>query len=197
MLEGCRAYLVSRGEKQTRSLSNLARAVGFSYVAPVLGEDAVTLDGLEKAVVYFLVHYGLGDDVMTSILTKLRSAPQDAIRYAPIVLVIEDCPFETILKYVRIGFDDIVTLPEKRQILLDRLANQLNADHVYVETDDYRGPDRSRMELAGAPERRAEMPSMRLTIHRSVEQGVRVLRRELVGQPRKAATGRMRLAGAA
>ena len=198
MLAGCRAYVVARSDQQTRSLSNLARAVGFSYVASVLGDDAVSLDGLENTVVYFFMHYGLGDEVMTSVLGKLRSAPSDAIRYAPVLLVIDDCPFETMLKYVRFGFDDIITLPEKRTILADRLVGQLNTDHVYVETDDYLGPDRRRLELAGAPERRDQMPSMRLVIHRSIEQGVRVVRRE-VGSParRGAAPGRVRVAGAA
>jgi hypothetical protein len=191
MLAGCRAYLVAKNERQTRSLHNLARAVGFSYVASVLGDDAVSLDGLDRAVVFFLVHYELGDEVITSVLAKLRSAPSDAVRYAPAVLVIDDCPFETILKYVRFGFDDIITLPDKRTILADRLVGQLNCDHTYFETADYLGPDRRRMELSGTHERRGSGSCMRLTIHRTIEQGVRVMRREFIG-PRREPYERMR-----
>ena len=105
-----------------------------------------------------------------------------------------------LLKYVQFGFDDIITLSEKRQILVDRLMGQLSADHVYLQSEDYLGPDRRRMEVgasAGRSRREADTPHVRLTIHRSPEHGVQVRRREFAGRRRPAheTQGTRRIAG--
>ena len=189
MLSLCRAYVIAQTPAQNRSLVSLAERAGFGFVGTVLGERRVTIEAERGEIVYFLVHHKLSDGTMSSIIRLLRDNDDDAIRYAPILLIIGDCPFETILKYVRFGYDDIIALPEKRESIVARLQNQLNNEQFYVETDDYLGPDRRRMELGAASDRRrADSPHARLTIQRTVEHGVRVLRRLYAGQrPRMAA----------
>jgi hypothetical protein len=180
------------------SLLNLAERAGFGFVGSVLGDRRVAIVAERRDVVYFLVHYRLSDAAMASIVKILRSGPDDAVRYAPIVLVIDDCPYETILKYVQFGYDDIITLPEKREMIVDRLLKQINSEQLYVETDDYLGPDRRRMEvkLPGQESRRGDdTPHTRLTIERTLEHGVRVLRRQFAGQrPRPTAVSGTRAA---
>ena len=46
------------------------------------------------------------------------------------------------------GFDDVICLPEKRQILTQRFERQLLTSHLYFRTETYLGPDRRRMERA-------------------------------------------------
>ena len=79
------------------------------------------------------------------------------------------------------GFDDILCLPEHSQLLVDRLTRQLNHDIVYIETVDYFGPDRRRMEVPGAQHAaRLSTAHMhtRLIIHRSMADGPVILERQ-------------------
>ena len=129
MLASCRAYVVAQSVAQNRSLVRLAERSGFGFVGSVLGDRRVAIEAERGEIVYFLIHHRLSDDTMAAIIKLLRSNASDAIRYAPIVMIIDDCPFETILKYVQFGFDDIISLPEKREIIIDRLRKQLNSEH--------------------------------------------------------------------
>ena len=86
---------------------------------------------------------------------------------------------------LRLGFDDVITLPEKREVIVDRLVGQLNSEHLYIQTDSYLGPDRRRMEFPGAPtdsRRMPDSPHVRLHIRRSVERGVQIVRQEIRGR---------------
>ena len=183
MLASCRAYVVAQSVAQNRSLVRLAERSGFGFVGSVLGDRRVAIEAERGEIVYFLIHHRLSDDTMAAIIKLLRSNASDAIRYAPIVMIIDDCPFETILKYVQFGFDDIISLPEKREIIIDRLRKQLNSEQLYIETDTYLGPDRRRMEVK-PPERESRSDStmhVRLTIERTIEHGARVVRRQFGG----------------
>ncbi len=189
MLSQCRAYVVAQTLPQNRSLVTIANRAGFGSVATALDGQPLLSGASVNEIVFFLLHHQLADGAKRAVVERLRSSVEDAVRYAPIFLVIDDQPFETFLKYVRFGFDDIITLPEKRQILVDRLAGQLNADHIYIENDGYLGPDRRRMEVganAGLSRSDTDAAHVRLTIHRSPEHGVQVRRREFNGRARPA-----------
>ena len=176
--------MIARTAAQNRSLVRLAEAVGFGFVGTILGERRVAVEAARSDIVFFIVHFNLPDSLMHAVIRQIRSARQDAIRFAPIMLVIGDCPFEMVLKYVRFGYDDVLVLPEKRDNLAGRFRNQLNADHVYFETDTYLGPDRRRMEFGISHDERRKgiAPFVRLSVHRSVETGVRVLRQQVFGK---------------
>ena len=184
MLDSCRAYAIARTAAQNRSLVHLAEAVGFGFVGTILGERRVAIEAARSDIVFFLMHFGVPDSHMHAIIKQIRSARVDAIRFAPIMLVIGDCPFETVLKYVRFGYDDVIVLPEKRDNLMGRFLNQLNADHTYFQTDTYLGPDRRRMEygISHDERRTGTTPYMRLNVHRSIEAGIRVQRHQVFGK---------------
>jgi hypothetical protein len=185
MLQGCHAYIVAQTAAQNRSLVKLASRAGFSTVGTVLGTDSAPLDHDGEHLSFFLLHHQLGETVMRAIITAIRHSPNDAVRFAPVVLIINDCPFETILKFIEFGYDDVITLPERREVLVSRLSNQLNSDHLYFETDGYLGPDRRRMELlssAVSDERRTgHHPHTKYTIRRTAEKPIQILRTELIG----------------
>jgi CheY-like chemotaxis protein len=185
MLSFCRAFIVAQTPAQNRSLINLADRAGFGLIGTVLGERRVAIEAARREIAFFLVHHQIPDAAKLAVLERIRQSSDDAIRYAPVCLIINDCPFETVLKYVEFGFDDIVTLPERRDALVGRLLGQLDTPHIYIETTDYLGPDRRRMEVATHhrdERRRGDEGFLRLTVHRSVEGGVRIVRRELVGR---------------
>jgi PleD family two-component response regulator len=200
MLSQCRAYVVAQTSVQNRSLVTLASRAGFGSVASALDGQPLLSGTSSSELVFFFLHYRLTDEAKRAVIERLRASVEDTVRFAPILLIIDDQPFETFLRYVQFGFDDIITLPEKQQILVDRLMGQLNADHLYVQSEDYLGPDRRRMEVgtaAGPSRREADTPHVRLTIHRSPDHGVQVRRREFAGRARPAhdAAAPRRIAG--
>lgn len=183
MLRGCHAYVIAHTQAQNRSLVKLADRAGFSTIGTVLGADASPLDHDGGHLSFFLVHHQLSEPAMRSILTAIRGSANDNVRFAPVILIINDCPFETILKYIQFGYDDVVTLPERCEVLVSRLSSQLNSDHLYFETGSYLGPDRRRMELPAVADDRRTGSHLhtRYIIRRSVQNGVQIVRRELMG----------------
>jgi PleD family two-component response regulator len=183
MLSRCRAYVAALTEPQNRSLVHLAERAGFGVIGTLLGNRKVTIETGD--VVFFLVHHKLSDDTKRAILRRIRESGKDTVRYAPVVMVSPEVPPEVVVRNVRLGLDDIITLPKKREALVARLCTQLDTEHTYFETLDYVGPDRRRFESneQQRDERRTgDVPYTRVTIQRSVDRGVRVVRREMVGR---------------
>jgi ActR/RegA family two-component response regulator len=190
MLAACRAYVIAQDEPQNRSLIRLAERASFGMVGTVLGERRVMIEAGHGDLVYFFVHHRLPDAAMLAVIHRIRSSSEDAIRYAPVVLVIDDCPLARALKYARFGYDDILVLPQKCEAIIAHLERQIDTEHVYIEAPNYLGPDRRRLDHGFVRDERrtGEQPHVRLVIYRSVEDGVRVVRRQLRG--RTAATPR-------
>ena len=100
---------------------------------------------------------------------------------------LEDMRFADILEELGIGEkDDIIRLPEDSHVLSARLATQIGQEHVYIETHSYLGPDRRRMEPPGQshPGRTGKHDYTNLTLLRSPELGVQILRRQTVTRAR-------------
>lgn len=183
MLSLCRAYLVAQSEAQERTLARLAGTVGFGEVGSARAGDPI-VDRSERRVDFFFLHHRLPDAAMQGVISSIRASLAVSIRFAPILLITDDQPLEVILKYIEFGFDDIVALPAKRAELVSRFLAQLNSNQTYVETPSYLGPDRRRFEHPDHedPRRRGVSAFERLTIRRNPATGVKVLRREIVGQ---------------
>lgn len=183
MLEHCGAYLVAGTERQTASLYSLAQRVGFTHIIDAQAGAPLRSNGADVHVWYFLVHYLLSDDSKRAILSAVRANTDQEVRFAPVVLIINDCPFETVLTYVKYGFDDIISLPEKPDVMTQRLASQINGTHLYIQTADYLGPDRRRMEVStDTPDRRrggGQRSHIRYTIQRDPGRGVEIVQKVL------------------
>lgn len=175
--------MIAQTPAQNRSLLRLATRAGFGFVGSVLGDKRVTIEAERGDIVFFLFHHKLSDDTMRAVIKLLRDNPDDAIRLAPLLLFVSDGPMETILKYVKFGFDDVISLPEKLENLVTRAQNQLNNPQIYFETETYLGPDRRRMEIDMGNESRrgGDFQHTKLTIQRTLQFGVRVIRREFLG----------------
>lgn len=182
MLSECNAFIVAPSRTEAEQLERMAERVGFGYVATSFSPEA-----LHFGLTFFVLHFRLPDDAMRAIIAQVRHSPDDDTRYAPIVLFTDDCPVERLLGYIQLGFDDVIALPEKREVLEARLDAQLRSEQVYYETDTYLGPDRRRMELSSHQDdrRTGVTPFTTLVIRRDPTQGVSVQRRHTIGQPQR------------
>jgi hypothetical protein len=182
MLSLCRAYLIAHSEVQDRTLRRLAERLGFVEIGSALDGDPIS-GRAELRLDFFLVHHKLSDEAMQAVVDSIRSSVSSAIRFAPILLIADDQPFETILNYIGFGFDDVIVLPDKRSELVNRFLTQLSSDQTYILTDTYLGPDRRRFEVSDHIDSRrlSSGQHTRLTIRRNPSTGIKVLRRELFG----------------
>jgi hypothetical protein len=154
MLDRCGAFLVARTEGQTGTLEKIARHLGFGTLIPINSRRDFAASETPHPVDFFLIHHHLNDSLVSAVLRAVRASQHERIRFAPIVMFIEDCPFETYLRYVHMGFDDVLALPDKRDILVQRMEGQLLSPHTYFRTGAYFGPDRRRMDLSGTIDER-------------------------------------------
>ena len=184
MLERCNAFVVAPDQNHASALVRLARRVGFTLVVVTqpTGEEGATAVAPRWPLNFFLVDYMLHDDLKKAVLAAVRRSQDMEVRFAPVVLIIDDCPFERILWYVEFGFDDIISLPEKADLMGQRLSRQLGHPYLYVQTADYLGPDRRRLEIdsEARDHRRTGLRShIRYTIRRDPERGVEILHKVL------------------
>lgn len=159
-------------------LDRIGRRAGFVDLQPLGGGSGSHGD---RKLNYFLIHHELGADTLIAVLHSVRSSIIDDVRYAPVVLFAVDGPFEQYLRYIEMGFDDVITLPEKAAIVEQRLIAQLDTEHMYFETATYFGPDRRRMEVEPPSEhKRAAMPHshVRHYFRRDPVRGIIVTRSE-------------------
>ena len=186
ILAHCAAIVVAHDAHDTAALTTLGQKVGFGAVS---GSAQFTgNDWHAHRVLFFLVHYGIGLDAKRQLLDKVRHANSINICFAPVVLFLQDGPVDEMLEYIDMGFDDVICLPENSHILSTRLSTQIGREHLYIETRSYLGPDRRRMELAGQshPERTGGFEHTKLTVLRTPELGVQILRRQLFIKGRQA-----------
>ena len=179
VLSDCAAVACCSIGAPLKSLEHFARATGFGRFMHYL--DVAELRARPAPIIYFLLHFATADAEKAETLARLRQYPSPKVRLAPVVLITQDCDAGTFLNYVQMGFDDILCLPERSQLLVDRLTRQLNHEIVYIETSDYFGPDRRRMEVPGAQHaarRSTAHMHTRLTIYRSLADGPVILERQ-------------------
>jgi PleD family two-component response regulator len=171
----CDAILVAEDKTAATLLERIAAGAGFRAIESVFNPGA--RPATPAKVKFFLVHYQMGDLAKAALLKSVRSSRDDDLRFSPVVLIIDDCSFEDVLKYIDMGFDDVISLPEKAEVLHGRLSSQINASVVYIQTTSYLGPDRRRMELElrSDHQRQGEFKHSRLTIRRDTALGTKVV----------------------
>lgn len=147
MLERCTAQLITRNAAETRQLDRLAQIAGFSRIVEIASRRQFDAADKPNHINFFLAHEGVGKGPLGAILRAVRAREETDVRFAPVILFAGDMDLENYLGFIRMGFDDVITLPDKLAMIKSRLCNQLSRPQVYFETKDYFGPDRRRMEL--------------------------------------------------
>lgn len=185
MLDQCHAYVIGSDEEHDQTLLKTAGTLGFTSVSGLFRKGIPRPDVRRLTpCLFFLVHHRVEDEVLRSVITTVRSSEHKQVRFAPLMLLLDDGPYELILRYVRLGFDDVIVLPERRALVASRFRNQLGKEVTYFSTPGYLGPDRRRMERpTDTPDERrtGQQPHVRYTVIRSADWGVRILRKEEIG----------------
>ena len=171
----CDAILVAEDKSAAALMHRIATDAGFRAIESVFSAGARPAQPAK--VKFFLVYHQISDEAKASLLKSVRSSRDNDLRFSPVVLIINDCAFEDVLKYIDMGFDDVISLPEKAEVLHGRLSSQVNSDVIYIQTTSYLGPDRQRMELGSRADyqRQGEFRHSRLTIRRDTAQGTKVV----------------------
>jgi len=179
-LAACEAIAVARSEPDCEALMVLARRVGFGAVHGFTDPREASAVQAHR-LLFFLVHFALTPEAKAQFLRQVRSAATINLCFAPVVVFLPDGPGDRVIEHIRMGFDDVICLPENSRVLAARLAAQIGQEQLYIETRTYLGPDRRRMELADHthPARTGDTEHTRLTILRTPEHGVQVLRRQV------------------
>lgn len=146
MLEHCAAHLIGRTGGQIATLQKVAARAGFGQTTAALQHRQASAKTGPAVLNFFLMHFDFGPELTKMVISRVRSSEDREVRFAPIVMFTKDIPFDAYLKFIKMGFDDVIILPEKRDIIISRLSNQAGSDIEYFETADYFGPDRRRME---------------------------------------------------
>lgn len=176
MLAYCAAIVVARDEADSRALISLGEKLGFGTVRDF---SHFANDWHAHPLMFFLVHYGIGREAKRQLLDRLRRANSVNICFAPVVLFLQNAQADEARTFMEMGFDDVICLPEDSLVLSTRLATQFGREHTYIETRSYIGPDR-----AEASGHIAGRNHATLTLLRTPEDGVQILRRQIVSRTR-------------
>ena len=181
MLSACKAVVIGKTATQIRFLRSFADRCGFGLVEePATGD----IPSAKTRISYVLVHHKVGDGLLRAVTRAIRGGSRE-VCFSPIVVIADDCTVDRIVHFVDLGVDDVITLPEKRDVLVQRLCGQLWAEHHKIETEDYFGPDRRRLETkTHIDDRRLGVASYaRFVIQRIPEHGTKVVRHQIFSAP--------------
>lgn len=183
ILAHCVAIVRAGNDTDGSALMRLAEKLRFGAV---LGPTTkVVPHDYDHRLVFFLVHFDLDVAARRLALQAVRQSGSVSLSFAPVVLFLREAKPEEVLANVELGFDDVINVPEDGRVMATRLATQIGQEHLYIETRNYLGPDRHRLDRHQpvTPNRKPEEPHARLTILRTVEAGVAIVRRQEAHKP--------------
>lgn len=182
VLAHCVAIVLAKDERDCAALMRLAEKLRFGAVvahSPTLGHDR-----FDHRLVFFLVHFDYAPEAKQKLLYDLRHASSVSLCFAPVVLFLRAGSPEEIQAHIEMGFDEVISVPEDGHAMAVRLASQIGHEQLYIETRNYLGPDRHRRDKPGhnpVPRKQGEKHA-RLTILRTPEAGVHIVRRQTVDE---------------
>ncbi len=182
VLAHCAAIVLADDERNRAALMSLAEKLRFGAIlahSPALGQER-----FNHRLVFFLVHFDFSMERRKALLRELRHAGSVSLCFAPVVLFLRDGTQEDIQGNVELGFDDVINVPQDGRAIATRLAAQIGQEHLYIETRHYLGPDRHRLDRPGQTPRKALEEHAQLTILRTPEAGVHIVRRQVVAKGR-------------
>lgn len=157
ILNQCAAIVFAAGPHGSETLIETARQIGFGHV-----EDYTRLSRVpQDLLAFYFVHGALPDGAKLRLVRSIRSSTEDRRKYAPIVCVLTGGPRHLIVPHVEMGFDEVLFLTDPQASLVQKLRAQLQQDVLFVETHNYMGPDRRRIEVVdrGDPRRKVSGPA--------------------------------------
>lgn len=179
VLAHCVAIVLAKDERDGAALMRLAEKLRFGAVvahSPALGHDR-----FDHRLIFYLVHFDYDVEGMQKLLYDLRHGGSVSVSFAPVVLFLRQGSAEDIQHHVEMGFDEVISVPEEGRVIATKLAAQIGQEHLYIETRNYLGPDRHRLDSPGHKRKPMEEHAQ-LTILRTPETGVHIVRRQVVAK---------------
>jgi hypothetical protein len=180
VLSQCLACVVAETAGQRKTLETLAARTGFGGIS--VDDSGIGFpDAVDRRLAFFFFHCLVGNELMRTALRRIRT--DERHRFSPAVLVVGECSQSDALRYINLGFDDIVVLPEAARVLERRFTGQLATAIPYFETATYFGPDRRRSQRANPTQNAQRAPGDHRHVRYMIQRmpaGVEILRREVV-----------------
>ena len=138
------AYIVESGREPDLNLIDTVKNAGFSVIEPFSGLSTVERRMAETPICFFLFTHTRDTEPLRRVVHQVRSCKRRNVRFSPLIYFCQNPSQELIANCLSLGFDDVITLPQKAAQIGNRLNFQLNKPIVYFETPHYFGPDRRR-----------------------------------------------------
>lgn len=141
-LADCAALIFAPDGHCFDQMTTLARNLGFGHVLDYTRLNAVP----PRTLPFFLIHNGIADHLKQRLLRGLRSTDELRRKYAPIICLIPQGPRHQMVPQVEMGFDEVLFLSDPVGEIGKALTAQLGRELLYIESPQYFGPDRRRLE---------------------------------------------------
>jgi hypothetical protein len=162
------------------AVADLARRIGFASVAPYGGVALAERQSQRTPLCFFLFAPVEDVRIVGRVSAAIRFCTRGTLRFSPLIYFSPSPSLEAITACMRMGFDDVITLPFTQGRVEERLHRQVGQALVYYDVPSYFGPDRVRMDnLLDPVEQRKTGSYRRLEIIRHLATGVNVLRDDI------------------
>ena len=141
VLKQCAAVSIAPTAEDTSLLQELSLHIGFS---PVVEFARMTEVGDRLA--FYFVHNAMADPAKIRLLKTMRAQSEPRHRYAPVICVVPRGPRHQVVPLVEMGFDEVLFFNDSLEAMQAKLAGQINRRLTYIQTENYLGPDRRRIE---------------------------------------------------
>jgi hypothetical protein len=180
LVDRCQAYLIAKTPVDSDGLAAVVHAAGFLHSLDIVtGKGSVDPAARIK---YFFVHFSVPDHEIRFSMEKVRASQDPDLRFSPFVMITRDCAYDDAIRYAHLGFDDVISLPEKANVIRKHLETMVMHEQTYIETPTYLGPDRRRLDTPAQDNRRLRTGGVhtRYRFRRDVRDGVVIIRQVLL-----------------
>ena len=140
------AFLLTNDKSWSAHMHDLLLQAGFKESRMFPRNPAALTKHRNGPLPFVFIHSSVGPAYAQRAFTFIRAHTDASVRFLPIVVLTETRDAATILKFIELGCDDIITMPLTAAALMERLKRQVGHPLDYFQTDTYFGPDRRQHE---------------------------------------------------
>jgi hypothetical protein len=167
MLERRQAYLIGKTTLQIASLEKVARSTGFTNTLSLATTEGYV--STTAPIKFFFAHFRVPDSEKLSAMAAVRASHDNDLRFSPFILIIDDCDYDVIVKYVHL---ELVELSENAE----RAAAPINPEtavrsrRLIVEVAEWQQKLSDWQGLDLSPRLQAEMRILKATLDASMDE---------------------------
>ena len=143
MLKNCTALIVADNSQKRWRLEDLVAAADFGEIR-AFSNVPIIAQTMDLQTLLCLIDGKCEDDKIRETLEEVRECSEVDVSMMPMILLGGPYTDIEVKRYIKMGLDDIVSLPMDSHPLRQRLLGQFDCRIEYFRTDTYFGPDRRR-----------------------------------------------------